>query len=145
MASSTAATGQRNVTKKPDFTIFSKYAELLDKDLKKKVDVEKDRFLGYTSNTITILDQFPKAIFHLLVLPRVKGPPRTATNLKSLRTLFSKNVPKDVAHEVIKEIAADAYAIKAEIEDNMMQLYRFKWTIHMGFHAVPSMEYVTLY
>lgn len=141
----TKGSGKGNGEKKPDFdrTLFSRYAELLDKDLKKKCKAETDLFFGYTENTITIFDQFPKAIFHFLVLPRVKAPPLTKTNLKSLRSLFSRNVPKDVARQVIQEIAKDAYAVRDQIRKEMMDRYRFTWDIHLGFHAIQSMEYVS--
>lgn len=125
-----------------DFAIFSKYSEMLDKDLQKKCETEKQTFFGYTANTITIFDQFPKAIFHLLVLPRVKAPPRTTTNLKSLRALLSRNVPKDEAFKVLQELSDDAKAVVKEIEADMVNTYRFKWDIHVGFHVVQSMEYV---
>ena len=88
----------------------------------------------------TIIDQFPKAIFHMLMLPRLKEPPYTATNLKSLRSLFSKTVPKDVARRVIQEIAEDARVLKAQVEEEMVNRYGFKWPVHLGFHALQSME-----
>ncbi|KLO13511.1 HIT-like protein [Schizopora paradoxa] len=128
-----------------DRTLFSRYAELLDKDLEKKCKTETDLFFGYTENTITIWDQFPKAIFHFLVLPRVKAPPRTKTNLKSLRSLFSRNVPKDEARQVIQEIAKDAYALRDQIRKEMMDRYRFTWDIQLGFHAIQSMDHIHLH
>ena len=36
----------------------------------------------------------------------------------------------------------DALEVKARIEDEMRRSYGFVWGVQIGFHAVPSMEYV---
>ena len=57
-------------------------------------------FLGKTESTIAILDKYPKAIFHVLILPR----PREGvalSDLDTLRTLLGSNsrVKKERAKE----------------------------------------------
>ena len=135
---------------KPDFdiAIFRKYAEMTDKTLDERLARRgvggQSTFFGYTPNTITVFDQYPKSLFHFLVIPRVKAPPLIGKNLKNLRTLFSSNIPKEYAHRVIQEIAEDAHALKSTVEEEMVNHYGFKWPVVMGFHSIQSMECVLL-
>nr|GAT58734.1 predicted protein [Mycena chlorophos] len=95
-----------------------------------------------TEDTLTIFDAFPKAIFHFLVLPRVRGS-LTASDLSDLRTLLSRD--KARAQEVITTLERDAAVLRADIESEMVKMYGFKWPILTGFHAVPSMAHLHLH
>jgi aprataxin len=95
--------------------------------------------LSYTPKSLTIFDVYPKSIFHFLVLPRVT-PQLAVFDLASLRTLFKADKIK--AKEVLTGLSEDAQTVKVTIQDEMMKRYGFKWSVWMGFHAVPSMESV---
>jgi hypothetical protein len=95
--------------------------------------------LSYTPKSLTIFDVYPKSIFHFLVLPRVT-PQLAVFDLASLRTLFKADKIK--AKEVLTGLSEDAQTVKVTIQDEMMRRYGFKWSVWMGFHAVPSMESV---
>ena len=97
--------------------------------------------LSHTTKSLTIFDCYPKSIFHFLVLPRIT-PELTAFDLASLRTLLKADKAK--AKEVLTGLHEDAQIVKGMIQDEMMKRYGFKWGVWMGFHAVPSMELVTL-
>jgi aprataxin len=111
---------------------------------------------------MTIYDAYPKSIFHFLVLPRATSPgstkpvsPKTngeatprirlpsAFDLSSLRTLLnSKNIDKQAAKGVLTSMKDEGMKVKSEIEQEMEKRYGFVWDVWLGFHAVPSMEWV---
>ena len=94
----------------------------------------------FTETTIAIFDAYPKSIFHFLVLPRPKAP-LTVFDLSDLRTLLtSKNVGKEKAKEILKDLGDHARRLRDSIEQEMSQRYKFRWKIWTGFHAVPSMQ-----
>lgn len=95
--------------------------------------------LSHSDSSLTIFDAFPKSIFHLLVLPRIK-PPLSARHLADLRSLFQ--CEKRVAKEVLMNLNEEANKVRVMIEEEMMKRYKFKWEIWMGFHPISSMESV---
>lgn len=96
---------------------------------------------SYKEKTITIFDAFPKSMFHFLILPRTSAfTPLSVFDLSSLRTLLRRDKTK--AKEVIVALKEEAKNLRTSIEEEMIDRYGFKWDIWMGFHPVPSMEYV---
>jgi aprataxin len=91
-----------------------------------------------TERTIAIIDKYPKAMFHVLVLPRPQDGV-SAEDMDSLRTLVAK-VGKERAKEVLEEIGAHARRVRDDIQLQMKQRYKFQWDVWIGFHAVPSMQ-----
>jgi aprataxin len=51
---------------------------------------------------------------------------------------------KNSAKELLTDLSREANNVKKMIESEMFKKYGFKWDIWMGFHAVPSMEYVSI-
>lgn len=119
----------------PSLTILRSYAQRPDPST-----LPASILLTHSEHTLTIFDAYPKSIFHFLVLPRVI-PPLTASNLANLRTVLKGD--KTRAKEVIGWLAEDGAKARSMIEDEMLKRYHFKWDVWMGFHAVPSMEYVS--
>lgn len=116
--------------------ILRQYAQLAAPDT-----LPRSIYFEHTECTVTIFDAYPKATFHFLLLPRVGASPLSASNLTSLRTLLrSPNVGMDEAGKLLRNMKQDADKVKDMIEEEMVKLYGFKWPVHMGFHAVQSME-----
>ncbi|PWN41091.1 hypothetical protein IE81DRAFT_187534 [Ceraceosorus guamensis] len=123
-------------------------------------------------HTLTIYDGYPKAKFHFLVLPRVpfqlqssdsegsepkdafellkKGPacvpPNHLSNLKSLlssphasRVLAALRKASEETVQLIKEEQPYTKLTEDQVEAGTT------WPVHVGFHAVPSMEHVHLH
>ena len=75
---------------------------------------------------------------------------------KSLQTLLRWD--RDKAKETLLQLKEDSKQVVEDVEDEMIRLHGYKWQvrirtrshdftrellqIHVGFHAVPSMEYV---
>lgn len=117
-----------------DNLLFARYASK-----KNPEELSPDIYFSHTDRTITILEPYPKSIFHLIMLPRLGAPPRVQTNLKDLPTfLASPEVSKHEAEVLLRELAEDAQLLKAEIEEEMIERYGFKWDIWMGFKVAPS-------
>ena len=95
--------------------------------------------LCHTDFSVTIFDKFPKSHFHFLLLPFIR-PPLRAADLCDLAALL--RLPREQAKAVLQNMRRDALAAKALVEAEMVQRFGFKWGIQMGFHAVPSLEYV---
>jgi aprataxin len=93
--------------------------------------------LSHSDTCLTVFDAFPKSIFHLLILPRIK-PPLSARHLNDLRSLFQ--CEKGVAKTLLMTLNEEANKAKEMIEEEMMKRYKFKWEIWMGFHPISSME-----
>lgn len=93
---------------------------------------------------IAIFDRFPKSKYHMLVLPRI--PYYTAQGLTE-RDLDSPSSilrhPK--AGDVISALAETAAEVEEMIVDEMVKTEGFAWAVHAGFHAVPSMRWVSFY
>lgn len=66
---------------------------------------------------IVIWDKFPKAMFHFLVLPRIR-PPLTEQNASNLSSLIRWDKKK--AHECLLQMKSDAEEVKVMIEDEMV-------------------------
>ncbi|KAJ7097980.1 HIT-like domain-containing protein, partial [Mycena belliarum] len=95
-----------------------------------------------TQSSLTIYDAFPKGIFHFLILPRIQDP-STVSELSNLRQLLSGD--KARAKQVLAGLKADAQVLRAEIEEEMLGRYGFKWGIWTGFHGAPSMDHLHLH
>ena len=118
----------------PSLTILRSYAQRADPST-----LPASILLTHTEHTLTIFDAYPKSIFHFLVLPRII-PPLTTSDLANLRAVLKGN--KARAKQVIGWLVEDGAEVRSMIEDEMLKRYHFKWDVWMGFHAVPSMEYV---
>lgn len=119
----------------PNLTILRKYAQKSN-----PATLPPSILFKYTTHTITIFDAYPKAIFHFLVLPRIR-PPLNVFHLSNLRTLLKRD--RAHAREVVCALAEDARDVRRSIEEEMVSRYGFKWEIWTGFHAVPSMEWAS--
>ena len=97
---------------------------------------------------MTIFDAYPKATFHFLILPRVKDKtgPWSAANLISLKKFFNSNQASiEEARTLLLRLKEDAETVREMIVEEMRNRYGFVWKLYMGFHAIQSMEYVSLY
>ncbi|KDQ12373.1 hypothetical protein BOTBODRAFT_34672 [Botryobasidium botryosum FD-172 SS1] len=98
--------------------------------------------LRSSDDSIVIWDKFPKAMFHFLLLPRIKGP-LTRENTTNLSSFIKWD--KSKALNCLLSMKGDAEAVKVMIQDEMTKKHGFTWDIWMGFHSVPSMEHVHLH
>lgn len=104
-------------------------------------------YFSHTKHTLTIFDAYPKALFHFLVLPRITSR-SSYSDLTDLRTLIQRRACSDAAtrtraHETLRALADEAARMRGVVEEEMRTRYGFVWDIWTGFHAVPSMEYVS--
>ena len=120
-------------TSGPNLAIFRDYAMKLDPTS----SLPPSLLLSHSDTCLTIFDAFPKSIFHLLVLPRIK-PPLSAHHLTDLRSLLQ--CEKGIAKELLMSLNEEANKVKMMIEEEMMKRYKFKWEIWIGFHPISSME-----
>jgi aprataxin len=103
--------------------------------------------------TLAIFDAYPKAKYHFLVLPRYPfyqhsdeshtfGSVCKLDALDDLKSLMLK--PGDEAREEIflamKNMARE---VEEMIKDEMMKTEGFAWGVDVGFHAIPSMKWVS--
>ncbi|KAG1734946.1 uncharacterized protein EDB91DRAFT_577812 [Suillus paluster] len=121
----------------PNLAIFRSYASKLD-----PTTLPPSILLSHSDTCLTVFDSFPKSIFHLLVLPRIK-PPLSAHHLADLRSLL--RCEKSVAKEVLMNLNEEANTVKKMIEEEMMKKYKFKWEIWTGFRPISSMEHLHLH
>ncbi|KAJ6596834.1 HIT-like domain-containing protein [Mycena vulgaris] len=119
-----------------NLTILRTYAQTNPSKLPPSV------LFSHSPSNLTIYDTFPKAIFHFLILPRVQEP-STVSELSNLRKLLSGD--KARAKQVITALRDDAQTLRAEIEEEMLGRYGFKWDIWTGFHGAPSMDHLHLH
>lgn len=91
---------------------------------------------------LTVFDAFPKAIFHFLVLPRVR-PPLSVSELTDLRSLLK--CERKTARAVLQDLNDEADSVKKMIQEEMLNRYGFQWQIWVGFHPAPSMEHLHLH
>ncbi|KAJ7709962.1 HIT-like domain-containing protein [Mycena rosella] len=121
-----------------NLTILRTYAQTNPSKLPPSV------LFSHSATSLTVYDAFPKAIFHFLVLPRAPEPSAGAgSELANLRQLLSGD--KARAQQVLASLRADAHALRAEIEEEMLARYGFKWGIWTGFHGAPSMDHLHLH
>ncbi|KAL5489856.1 HNT3_3 [Sanghuangporus weigelae] len=105
-------------------------------------------YFVHTEKTVTIFDAYPKAVFHLLVLPRIKDKegPLSAANLTSLKKfLNSKQTNRKDARELLRRLKEDGEKVREMIKEEMRDRYGFVWKVHLGFHAVQSMDHIHLH
>ncbi|KAL4067868.1 HIT-like protein [Scleroderma citrinum] len=117
-------------------TVLRSYAQMNPERLPASI------LFNHTETCLTVFDAFPKAIFHFLVLPRIK-PPLGVDDLTDLRTLLKCNKKK--AGAVLKELSDEADNVKKMIQEEMLSRYGFQWEIWTGFHPVPSMQHLHLH
>ena len=53
-------------------------------------------------------------------------------------------LPREQARAVLLGLRRDALEAKRLIEEDMRARYGFVWDVLIGFHAVPSVEYVLI-
>ena len=127
-------------------------------------------YFSHTQYTLTIFDAYPKALFHFLILPRLRVSAATTndegngdeggslseltaseSDMASLRTLLRRAAAPDSssssstraraqAASTLRVLADAAARLRGEIEREMEARYGFVWDVWVGFHAVPSME-----
>ncbi|KAH8116890.1 hypothetical protein DFH11DRAFT_1137491 [Phellopilus nigrolimitatus] len=125
-----------------DPSIYVKYASLKDPEKQ----LTRDVYVAHTQRTVTIHEPFPKATFHLLMLPRVGAPPLVPHNLKDLRTLLNApEVTKCEALDLLRGMKEDAEEIVKMVEEDMIERTGFKWGVWVGFHGAPSMQHLHLH
>ncbi len=95
----------------------------------------------FTDTTLTLYDCFPKSKIHLLVLPRPHAGVKKE-DLWSLRTLLKGD--KDRAKQVLEDMGKTAAKVKDGIEKDMVEKWGVKWPVWVGFHAISSMQSVSL-
>ena len=117
-----------------NLTILRSYVQAAD-DLPSSILFKK------SSQNIVIFDGYPKSIFHFLVLPLIREPELSVSRLDNLQSLLKGD--KETAKGVIEGLATEAMQVKKDIEDEMLNKYGFKWDVWLGFHAAPSMAYVS--
>lgn len=93
-----------------------------------------------TEACIAIFDKYPKAKYHVLVLPRIPFPAQSLTdaNLDSLAALLCHS--ETSGRTVVKAMAEAAAEVEEMIRDEMVKTEGFAWGVNVGFHAVPSMK-----
>ncbi|KAH8116895.1 hypothetical protein DFH11DRAFT_1137818 [Phellopilus nigrolimitatus] len=122
--------------------IHVKYASLKDPEKQ----LTRDVYVAHTPRTVTIHEPFPKATFHLLMLPRVGAPPFVPHNLKDLRTLLNApEVTKCEALDLLRGMKEDAEEIVKMVEEDMIKRTGFKWGVWVGFHGAPSKQHLHLH
>ncbi|CAK9781015.1 HIT-like protein [Cutaneotrichosporon oleaginosum] len=97
-----------------------------------------------TPAAIAIFDKYPKAAYHVLVLPRLPLPPPlegSERDLHDLASLLRSRAPRAVL-DALAEAAAE---VEEMIKDEMVKTTGKAWGVHMGFHAVPSMHHLHLH
>ncbi|KAL5529667.1 hypothetical protein ACEPAG_5652 [Sanghuangporus baumii] len=105
-------------------------------------------YFTHTESTVTIFDAYPKAVFHLLVLPRIKDKegPLSAANLTSLKKFLNSNqTNRKDATELLRRLKEDGEKVREMIKEEMRDRYGFVWKVHLGFHAVQSMDHIHLH
>lgn len=117
-------------------TILRTYAERVDPNT-----LPPTVKLCHSDASVTIFDKYPKAYFHFILIPFIRAP-LTASNLRDLRSLLQ--LPREQAKALLQAIRRDALAAKALVEAEMLEKYGCTWGIQLGFHSVPSLEYVPL-
>ncbi|KAI0665228.1 hypothetical protein C8Q70DRAFT_39923 [Cubamyces menziesii] len=93
----------------------------------------------HTDTSVTVSDLYPKSIYHYLVIPRLP-PTLKPEQMQDLRALLC--LPREQARGILVRLREDALATVKLIEGEMMRQYGFTWPCHMGFHAIPTLEYV---
>lgn len=122
--------------------ILRTYAQLSEPE-----QLAPNTYFTHTERTVTIFDAYPKAVFHFLVLPRIKNKegPLSAKNLTSLKVSLNQNqINWKEARTLLKQLKEDGEKVREMIEEEMRDRYGFVWKVHLGFHAVQSMEYVAI-
>ncbi|KAI0797985.1 HIT-like domain-containing protein [Abortiporus biennis] len=128
---------------------LQRYACMPDPPGRQEKDNEKhcipnDVYLYHTPKTVVILDLYPKSKIHLLILPRPQAYPKLKKeDFLNLPTLLNKN--KRIAKQVMEDLNEEAIKVKAQVEEEMMKRFKFKWGIWIGFHGNPSMPHIHLH
>ena len=136
----------------PQLKILRTYAKLPDASI--ATALPPTVYFSHTQHTLTIFDAYPKALFHFLVLPRLSSPSSSssASDLTDLRTLLRRRtstaaadaLARAWAEETLRALADEAARLRGVVEEEMRTRYGFAWDVWAGFHAVPSMECVSL-
>lgn len=115
--------------------------------------ISPSTLLTHDHQVMAIFDAYPKAKYHFLILPRYpfhhQADSSRAFNsmckleaLDDLKSLMLK--PNEEAREeVFKAMKGMAREVEELIKDEMMKTEGFTWGIDVGFHAIPSMKWVS--
>lgn len=121
------------------------------------VQIPPSTLLTHNDQCIVIFDAFPKAKYHFLILPRYPFPrnrdtrdehngkddKRSLCRLDDLDELSDVlTLPGPARKEILEAMYSMAKEVEEMIQDEMMKTEGFVWEVDMGFHAVPSMQYV---
>ncbi|WWC86152.1 uncharacterized protein L201_001025 [Kwoniella dendrophila CBS 6074] len=112
------------------------------------------KLLLTTRNTIAVFDQYPKAKYHFLVLPRYpftsqlnpdsKKSIVPLDTLNDLKSLLLK-ADRESREEILLALENTSREVEEMIRDEMLKTEGFEWKIDIGFHAIPSMKHVHLH
>jgi len=123
-----------------DYSILRKYARMFESS---PSSLPPTLLLVNTGTSLALFDKYPKAIYHFLVLPRILATSKfTAEDLTSLQTLLAKG-KKAEAKTLLEGLKKDAEMVKEMVEKEMIKKHGYKWDVWIGFHAVPSLLYVS--
>jgi len=122
-----------------DLTILQQYAKRFETF---PSSLPPTLLLTNTETSLTFFDKYPKATYHLLVVPRIlAGSVFTAKDLTNLQTSLAKGT-KAESRKLIEGLKRDAEVAKGMIEKEMLKRHGYKWDVWIGFHAVPTLVYV---
>ncbi|GMK53833.1 hypothetical protein CspeluHIS016_0104190 [Cutaneotrichosporon spelunceum] len=93
-----------------------------------------------TPTTIAVFDKYPKATYHVLVMPRLL-PGMRDSDLDSLASLLRNSG----ARMVLDQLADAAAEVEEMVRDEMVKTTGVSWGVNMGFHAMPSMHHLHLH
>ena len=121
-----------------NLTILRTYAARMD-----PAEIPPTIRLCHTEDSVTVFDRWPKGRFHFLLLPRAR--PEAGLHERHLRDLHAilSGLPREDARALLLRCRADAQEVLAHIRAEMVRAEGFAWGVQVGFHAVPSLEYVT--
>ena len=95
-------------------TTFTTFAKLRD-----PAELPPDVRVNHTERTLIVFDKFPKAMYHLLVLPRVHEP-LTLKDLRSLKTVLELDKVK--AKDCLLMLKEESTLAISMIEDEMVRV-----------------------
>lgn len=104
-----------------------------------------DDYFECTNSTLTIFQKPKKSEMHFILLPRIGQPHtsqyRTVENLRDIYTwLNAPGVPEEEKYKLIDEMVEGANIVINIMEEEMKKTYGYRWGIHIGFGAAPSIQ-----
>ncbi|WVW82189.1 hypothetical protein I302_104195 [Kwoniella bestiolae CBS 10118] len=112
------------------------------------------KLLISNKTTLAIFDNYPKAKYHFLILPRYPFPPQSNPDSKNsilplnalddLKSLLLCD-DREAREEVMRALYNTALEVEEMIKDEMLKTEGYEWKVDMGFHAIPSMKHIHLH